>query len=88
MYSNNYFTHCQQCTPETGRKPACHQTCELYKQDKLKYDIDKLAEDKNKYNSRNIESACIDGINRMKSENVKGPKISVIKSPKNKFKKI
>lgn len=28
------FRKCMYCTPETGRHPGCHATCEYYSEDK------------------------------------------------------
>lgn len=29
---NTDYKSCKECTPETGRYPGCHSTCEKYKQ--------------------------------------------------------
>lgn len=32
---------CYGCTPETGRRPGCHGTCEKYKKDKADKEAEK-----------------------------------------------
>lgn len=42
LYSN--YESCKACTPETGRHPGCHSTCEKYQTERARHD-----ELKNKY---------------------------------------
>ena len=35
------FKKCMYCTPETGRHPGCHDTCERYAEDKAKDEAEK-----------------------------------------------
>lgn len=34
------FEKCRRCTPQTGRKPGCHATCEHYAKARIKHQGD------------------------------------------------